>query len=268
MFDTNQAPGTGAPSTPNTPVAAPQAAPPAPAATTSPNQQPAAAPPAPTPAPGPAPDTTAAPPAETAPTTSLDPKWFTERLERAKQTGAQSLLKELGVQSLDEIKAAITAAREAAEKNKTAEQRAAEAAARAKELEQQTERQRALLKEQAGRMLMVLTAEQQQAIIDAAGDNPEEQLRLIQAFGKTWAEQAKAAAVTPPAAPPAPGAPQQQQQPAAPPAQTAPPPNAPPGSGVSSPPDHRAVYQAVRERNPFAAAAYGLANPQAYESKS
>jgi hypothetical protein len=86
-------------------------------------------------------------------------------------------------------------------------------------------------------MLGVLTAEQQAAVKAIAGEDPAKQLQAITALGPTWSST------------PAPAAP----------ANTAPPPG-PPGAEPHSPPDHRAVYESERAKNPFAAAAYGLRN--------
>ena len=112
---------------------------------------------------------------------------------------------------------------------------------------------------------MALTADQQKAISDFAGDNPTEQLRAIHHFAPIWAKQAEeiakaTQAATPPAATPPASA--------APPATTSPAPTAPPSNGVTSPPDTRATYQHLRATNPFAAAAYGTSNPTAYENNT
>jgi hypothetical protein len=222
-----------------------------------------------------------APPAQPAAATPLaapetvDPNWLKPRLDRERQQGRTGLLKDLGVKDEGEIKAALEAARAAEESKKTAEQRALEAAAKASTLEQAHTRASALLKEQAGRMMMVLSADQQKAVTDFAGEDPAEQLRAIHHFAPLWAKAAtesaaaeaeisdaelaeleanlatvKAARGTKPAQ-------------AAAPAQTintAPPVGAPAGTTPGSPPDHRAIYSQLVQTNPFKAAAYGLAN--------
>ena len=236
------------------------AGPTAPAAPTTP----AVTPPPPVAAPVAAP--VATPPAATAPApvapppvADTNPAWLPERLTRAEEAARTALLKELGVSDPEKAKAAIKAAHDAEEAKKSAEQRAVELDAKLKGTQTEAERQAALIKEHAGRMLMALTPDQQKAISDFAGDNPTEQLRAIHHFAPIWAKQAdelaKATqAVTPPATPPA-----------APPANTSPAPTAPPSNGVTSPPDTRATYQHLRSTNPFAAAAYGSLNPKAYE---
>lgn len=254
--------GTGAPAAaiPATPPAPPAIAPPA-----------AVTPPAPVAA--------ADPP-------GVDPTWLATRLERAKGTGREGLLKELGADSLDAAKAAIAAAKAADEAKKSAEQRALEASNKVTQTEQALARTTALLKEQAGRMMMVLTQDQQKAVTEFAGEDPQEQLRAIHHFAPLWAKAAatstddaemsdeeiakletdlaevkaaragkQPAVSAPPAASP-------------PPANTAPPPGAPPGNAPGSPPDHRAVYSQLTRTNPFKAAAYGLQNFGAVHTKT
>lgn len=227
--------GTPAPA----PVTAPIAAP-----TIQPTSAPAAA------IASPAPSTSA--PATTAPP-ELDPNWLADRIERAKKSGAAELLKQLGTSDLAAAKAAVSAAQAAEELKKTADQRAAEASTRATQAEQDAARANALIKEQAARMLMVLTPEQQKSVTDFAGDNPAEQLRYIQHAAPLWAKPAAAVTASTTEAKPA-------AQVAATPTNTAPPPGAPPGTAPASPPDHRAVYMQLQQSNPFAAAAYGIAN--------
>lgn len=232
----------------------------------------------------------AAPPAITPPAVvtppadppGLDPQWLATRLERAKGIGRDGLLKELGTDSLDAAKAAIADAKAAAEAKKTAEQRALEATSKAAQTEQALARSTALLKEQAGRMMMVLTQDQQKAVTDFAGEDPQEQLRAIHHFAPLWAKAAAApladegemsdeeiaklesdlAEVKAAKAGKQPGAA------APPPANTAPPPGAPPGNTPGSPPDHRAVYSQLSRTNPFKAAAYGLQNFGAVHTKT
>lgn len=183
------------------------------------------------------------------------------RLERARMNERAALLKELGVEDPEKAKAAIAAAKAAEDAKKTAEERAAELRAKYESATTEAQRKDELIKEHASRMLMALTPEQQKVITDFAGDNPAEQLRAIHHFAPTWAKSENAqpqASQTPP---------KQETPPAAPPAQTAPAPTAPAGTTPHSPPDPRATYMALRSKNPFAAAAYGLANRQAYDRR-
>lgn len=203
-----------------------------------------------------------APAATTAPATAApqippadanaEPFWLKGRLERAEEQARKALLTELGITDPGAAKAALEAAKKAEEANKTAEQRAAELAQKLGTVQTEAERQAAVIQEYAARMFGVLTADQQGAVKAIAGDDPAAQLRAINALGPTWAKQAEAAAPAP----------------APKPATTAPAPDAPAGAATGSPPDHRAVYSDMRSRNPFAAAAYGLENPSAYNAPS
>lgn len=192
---------------------------------------------------------------------NAEPAWLPDRLKRSEAAARAALLKELGVEDPELAKAAIAAAKAAEEQKKTAEQRAAELDAKLKGTLTEAERHAALIKEHAGRMLMALTPDQQKAISDFAGDNPAEQLRAIHHFAPIWAKQAEEIAKAAQAvqAAPATNAP-------APPANTSPAPTAPASVSPGSPPDVKATYQQLRATNPFAAAAYGTLNPQAYET--
>lgn len=237
MSDENTPAGTSVPAqSPALPAASPPPAPPAAAV-----QQPVQTA-----------TTPAQQPAQSVP--EVDPQWMATRLERAKSAERAALLKELGVDDPELAKAAIAAAKAAEDAKKTAEQRAAELSEKLKGTQTEAEKHAALIREHAGRMLMALTPEQQKIITDFAGDNPAEQLRAVHHFAPTWNKPEP----SPPAAAPPP----------APPANTSPPPNAPPGNAPGSPPDVRTVYLTQRQTNPFAAAAYGLSNPQVYENKS
>jgi hypothetical protein len=173
-------------------------------------------------------------------------------------------LQELGVDDPEAAKAAIAAAKAADDAKKSAEQRAAELDGKLKSTQTEAQRNAAIIKEHAGRMLMALSAEQQKAITDFAGEDPALQLKAIHSFAPTWAKQEadkEAAAEAARLAAAATGVA------SAPPATTSPAPNAPASSSPGSPPDAAALYTSARARNPFAAAAYGAANPQAYEIK-
>ncbi len=199
-------------------------------------------------------------PVVTAPVVPSEPDWLPDRLKRHEATVQAALLKELGVDDPAAAKQAIADAKAAAEAKKTAEQRAAELDAKLKGSQTESEKQAALIKEHAGRMLMALTADQQKAVSDFAGDNPSEQLRAIHHFAPLWAKAESDAATRAAAATPVATV-------TAPPANTSPAPIAPSSVTPGSPPDAAALYTSARTRNPFAAAAYAQANPQAYETK-
>lgn len=212
---------------------------------------PAAAPPAPPAAAAPAP--AAAAPAAAAPADQSDPAWLEGRLARAKESERRAILNELGIDDPIKAKAALAAAKAAEEANKSSEQRAAELAAKLGTTQAEAERLRGIASEHAGRMMAVLTDEQKAAVVAIAGDDPAAQLRTIGALAPTWAKQA---APTTDAAPAAPK-----------PATTAPAAAAPAAVSPGSPPDHKSTYSQLRHSNPFEAAAYGLAHPEAYEVK-
>lgn len=249
------------------PVAAPVAAPPAAAALPVAAPPVAVAPPVAAAPPAAAPPAPAATPPAVDPAT--DPAWFKPRLEREALTARNKTLAELGVTDLAAAKAAIASASAAADANRSAEERALAATGQLTAARAENERLASITREHAGRMLGVLTAEQQSAVRALSPDtDPAGQLHAVSVLGPTWAasqaaiETARAAATAaanaaalaaapPVAAPPV----------ATPPATTAPGATAPAGGPAASPPDHKSVYQTARAANPFAAAAYGLANP-------
>lgn len=202
----------------------------------------------------------AAPPATPDPSTvaqtpvptpaSPDPTWLAPRLENAKRTGERAVLEALGVKDAAEAKAAIAAYNASKEAQKSIEQRALEAEQRATAALSESDRLRAVATEQAARMLVVLTPEQQDAVKAIAGDDPALQLRAIGALGPTWAAERRAA---------------QPATPQTPAATTTTPPTAPASGGTAAPPDHRSAY--AQQSNPFARAAYGYAHPEVYEPK-
>lgn len=173
--------------------------------------------------------------------------WFKERLDREAAKGRGSLLKELGVKDEGEIKAALDAARQAAESAKTTEQKRVEAEQAATALREENSELRGAVEVVAKARMAALTDTQREAVQGLAGDDAHAQIIAIDALMPTWAS----GAATPPK-----------------PATTSGPPGAPPAAGTGSPPDHRAVYAQLRQTNPFAAAAYGAAHPEAYRAPS
>lgn len=198
----------------------------------------------------------AAPPAPvaapSAPASNEDPHWLKPRLEQAKA----SVLRELGVDDVEAAKKALADAKAKADAEKTAAEKAAEYKAKLDTEAAEKARLAATVAEHAARMLMGLTAEQQKAVKDIAGDDAAAQLRAIGALQPTWAAQRATQAAEAAAAAPA----------AVAPATTSPAPSAPNGA-VTSPPDHRAIYVELRRSNPFAAAAYAEQHPEAYAAK-
>jgi hypothetical protein len=181
--------------------------------------------------------------------------WLPDRLAQSHRQGEKSgeerALATLGLTGADlgKAKAILDEAAKSAEANKSAEQRAADLAARLTTTQTEADRQAAIIKEHAARMLGVLEADHQKAVRDIAGDDPAKQLQTIHALTPIWAKQAPAPAVPV----------------VVPPATTAPPPTAPGGAPGTSPPDHVATYGQLKTSNPFAAAAYGARNPSVYD---
>lgn len=221
---------TGAGSPPPAPAApaAPTAPPPAAAA-----QQPAPAQPAP-----------AASASAAAP--ERDPEWITKRVAQAKTSAERDLLKQLGVSSLDDAKAAIADRQAKIEAEKTVAQKAAEYEAELKNVRASNESLVASISTYAKAQLDTLTDPQRDAVVAIAGEDPSKQLTTIEKLRPTWAVAPAAALPATPAAPP--------------PANTAPGRNAPRDSGNAAPADPKAIYEELKKSNPVVAARYALAN--------
>jgi hypothetical protein len=182
----------------------------------------------------------------------LPPEALSARLEQAKNSARAALLAELGVTDVDSAKSAVALARTAAEAAKSDAQKLAEAQAA---LTRQTEALAvAVAQAQSG-----LTDEQKAAVTAIAGQDQALWLKTFGALAPTWGKPAlPVVPVAAPAAPVAPAAPPV----APPPATTAPlAPNSPPSS--TSPVNHRATYEALKQTNPFAAAGYLTSHPEA-----
>ena len=193
--------------------------------------------------------------------------WLKPRLEDAEKRGQRKLLEQLGITDPEESKAAIAAARAAEEANQTAEERAAKAAAQAQTYQQQLEQTRAILNEQATRMMAELNDEQRNAVTAVAGEDAGAQIKAIGAFAPTWKKVAEVNAAAAQAAADV-SAQQQaapQAQPEGQPANTILSPGAPAGATTNANPDPRQQYESARERNPFAAAQFAVTNPTVYE---
>jgi hypothetical protein len=174
--------------------------------------------------------------------------WFKERLSRSEEQARQKLLEELGVKDPVKAKKAIEAAAKAEEEAKSVAEKLSDTASKLTRTETEAERLRKVTKEWAARQMLGLSAEQQAAVKDIAGDDATEQLRAITALAPTWAKQTTEATATRPLPTPTPAS------------GTAPPPHAPEGGTQQSPPNPKEVHAALLKTNPFAAAEYGLAH--------
>ena len=233
-------------------------APAAPAATPAPAAQPPT-PPAPAPLPSPAAAAPAAPvvaPLTLEPPEGTEPDWFKRRLEQHERSITKKLLGAVGVEKLEDAKAAVVKARELEEAQKSEIEKAnakaaalAPKAARADALE-------AIVTERVTRELAALTPEQKQAVLTGAGEDPAAQLRLIDALKPTWAAPPAPSTPAAPAASAAPApAPPVAPPPLPPPATTAPPVPAPPANpGPTN--NHLATWEHLKQANPMRAAAY------------
>jgi hypothetical protein len=164
------------------------------------------------------------------------PHWLPARLERERQ----QVLKDLGVESVEDAKKAIAELTAKRDAEKTAAQKAAELETSLKASSARTQEMTEALNAFASSQLGSLTEEQRSAVLAVAGDDPAKQLKAVAALTPTW----KAAA------PP----------PAAKPADTAPAPAAPkdggtPTAGMS---DLKAKYEQLQKDNPIVAARYAL----------
>jgi hypothetical protein len=199
---------------------------------------------APTATPAPAPET----PKPVVPASALPDDALKPRLEAAKATGRNDLLRELGVTDPAQLKAALDAIKTAEEAKKTdAERATAQAVELAKAQAKLGEYSQAIDTMWTAEAPK-LTPEQLSAVNTIAGDDNAKRLQTLNALRATWAMAPVAT---------------QQTQPAAPPANTAPAPNAPPATTVS-PTDTKAVYASLNARNPVAAANYAAQHPEVF----
>lgn len=185
-----------------------------------------------------------------------DVSWLKPRLEQAKA----SVLKELGVENIDDAKKAFAELKAKQDAARSDAEKAADFKTKFEAQQAENKKLADAVAEYAGRQMLGLSPEQQAAVKAIAGDDAAQQIKAITALAPTWAAkraadsatalQTSGTAVPPPVVP----------------ATTSPAPSAPSGT-VTSPPDHRAVYVELRSTNPFAAAAYAEAHPEAYAAK-
>lgn len=175
-----------------------------------------------------------------------NPPWLKPRLqsEAAKSAKAteQRIMSELGV-DLPTAKAAIAAAKEAADAKKTAEQKAAELATQSQALAKSLAEKDAAIGAYAEEVMATLTDEQQQAVKDIAGDDAAAQLKTIKALRKTWKAE------------PAPEK-KQGEKPETKTTKTAPAGGPPEAGGAPAAVDHTKVWEKLKKESPHRAAAY------------
>lgn len=115
-----------------------------------------------------------------------DPAWVSKRLERE----YAKILRDLGVQSLDDAKAAVASAKAAEDAQKSAAQRLAELEVQLKNSNAESKNMADALGAYAKSQLDALTEPQRNAVLTVAGDNPSQQLKTIEALKATWAAPA------------------------------------------------------------------------------
>lgn len=169
------------------------------------------------------------------------PSWLDARLERERK----SVLKDLGVDSVDDAKKALAELNAKRESEKSSAQKAAELEATLKSEKASKAEMVEALSAFAKNQLASLTEAQRNAVAAVAGDDPAKQLKTIAALAPTWAQQAAPAAAT--ATPVVPK-------------DTATAPSAPKEAGNVSPPDPKAIYEELVKTNPIIAARYAINN--------
>ncbi len=165
-----------------------------------------------------------------------EPHWLNARLERERA----SMLKKFGFETVEEAQASSAELKAKREAEKTAADKAADALSQLKKSQSKEKALTEAVSEFASRQLSGLSDEQKAAVALIAGDDAALQLKAIAALQPTWAKPAEAAKLETKAV------------------DTAPPANAP-ASTATSEINHKAQYESLKNSNPFAAAAYGLA---------
>lgn len=158
--------------------------------------------------------------------------WLASRLGRERN----KLVKQLGLESLDEAKALLDEAKRLKAERLSETERMQ---ARIKELEslaKDAEELRGSVAVQAKEAMSALTQAQREAVEDLAGESPSKQLKAIAKLRPTWAASAPA--------------------PLPPPASTAPATSSAPAPTASHSENHLATWERLKSIHPIAAAYY------------
>jgi hypothetical protein len=182
----------------------------------------------------------AAPAAKPASAAGDEPSWLGPRLERERA----KLLKDLGVESLDDAKKAVGQAKAAEDAQKSDAQKRGELETTLKKELAEKQALSEALGSYAKSQLGALTEEQRNAVAALAGDDPAKQLKAIETLKPTWASAAASAAPVAASAP----------------KDTAPAAGAPKEGHVPPPSDKKAIYEEAKKTNPVWAARYALEN--------
>lgn len=170
-----------------------------------------------------------------------EPDWLPKRLEQAKRSAADEMLKALGLDSLDAAKAVITKAKELEDSKKSEIQRLQEEKSKLEPEAKRATDLAAVVAKYADAELAKLTEEQRAAVAAIAGDDKARTLATVEALRPTWI---KAAPI--PVQPPTP-------------ATTAASTAAPAGAAIPTL-NHKATWESLKQSNPMLAAHYLVAH--------
>lgn len=173
--------------------------------------------------------------------------WLKSRLERTQQ----KVLEDLGAENIEEAKRAISEAKLQREAKKTAEQRVVELEKEASKATKKYQELQEALSIHATSKLSTLTQEQQQSIIDLAGDDPAKQIKFIDRLSATWKSSATAPATT--------------NTEAKAKVTTLPTRSAPSGEGNPQAESPRQAYERLKAINPIQAASFAKRHPEIYK---
>lgn len=176
-----------------------------------------------------------------------EPNWLPARLERERR----QVLKDLGVESIEDGKKAIAEINAKRESEKTAAEKASDLDNKLKAANAEKATMAETLATYAKSLMGGLTEAQKSAVIAIAGEDASKQLKAIEALTPTWQTKAPdAAAATATAV--------ATQKPVV--ADTAPAKTAPGDTPTTSPPDPKAIHAELLKTNPVVAARYAVAN--------
>lgn len=114
-----------------------------------------------------------------------DPAWLAPRLEQARR----NVLKELGVENIDDIKSSIAELNAKREASKTADQKAADATTKLASVEAKSAKMQQVIGSLATARMASLTEDQRNAVAAIAGDDPVSQIDAIEKLTPTWSRK-------------------------------------------------------------------------------
>lgn len=183
------------------------------------------------------PAATAAPPVATPAPVNMTSDQLKARLDEERGKTEQRILKALGVEKIDDVKAVLESARKAEDAKKTEAEKLLSRIGELEPAAKKAAEYEAVIKERATVEMQALTDAQRTAVTAIGGDDPAAQLRAITALRPTWATSEPAKTDPKPAT-------------------TAPATAAPAPAPTTQPTNHRAVYEQMKQTNPMQAAQY------------